>query len=90
MPILGKDRFENEEVYVSLYSITGCTVLLTASFPDLKIQNYTRKSVKEDYADEAEFENYLVVRNWKKQNKSKALDKDCHIREHVAPVGDFY
>lgn len=66
MPILGKDRFENEEVYVSLYSITGCTVLLTATFPDLKIQNYTRKHVKEDYADEAEFENYLVVKNWKK------------------------
>ncbi len=43
MPILGKDRFDNEEVYVSLYSITGCTVLLTASFPDLKIQSYTRK-----------------------------------------------
>ena len=45
MPILGKDRFENEEVYVSLFSLTGCTVLLTASFPDLKIQNYTRKHV---------------------------------------------
>mmetsp|Transcript_42023 Transcript_42023/g.55372 ORF Transcript_42023/g.55372 Transcript_42023/m.55372 type:complete len:137 (+) Transcript_42023:659-1069(+) len=48
MPILGKDRFENEEVYLSLYSITGCIVNLTASFPDLKIQNFQRKTVKED------------------------------------------
>ena len=37
LPIIGKDRFENEEVYVSLYSITGCNVVLTVSFPDLKI-----------------------------------------------------
>ena len=37
MPILGKDKFENEEVYVSLFSITGCVVHLTVQFPDLKI-----------------------------------------------------
>ncbi len=37
MPIVGKDRFENEDVFVSLYSMTGCTVYLTPSFPDLKI-----------------------------------------------------
>ena len=37
MPMIGKDRFENEEVYVSLYSLTGCVVNLTVLFPDLKI-----------------------------------------------------
>ena len=37
LPMVGKDRFENEEVYVSLYSITGCNVVLNVSFPDLKI-----------------------------------------------------
>lgn len=37
IPMIGKDRFDNDEVYVSLYSITGCTVNLTVSFPDLKI-----------------------------------------------------
>ena len=37
LPILGKDRFENDEVYVSLHSLIGCTVNLTATFPDLKI-----------------------------------------------------
>ena len=37
LPMIGKDRFENEEVYVSLFSITGCNVVLTVSFPDLKI-----------------------------------------------------
>lgn len=37
MPAVGRDRFENEEVYISLYSITGCTVLLTAVFPDTRI-----------------------------------------------------
>ena len=37
MPFLGKDKFENEEVWLSVYSITGCIVNLTAQFPDLKI-----------------------------------------------------
>ena len=37
MPMIGKDRFENEEVYVSLYSLTGCIVNLTVLFPDLKV-----------------------------------------------------
>lgn len=45
LPILGKDKFENEEVYLSLYSITGCIVNLSVSFPDLKIQNFYRKTV---------------------------------------------
>ena len=45
MPIIGKDRFDNEEVYISLYSMTGCILNLTAMFPDLKIQNYSRKKV---------------------------------------------
>jgi len=48
MPLLGKDRFENEEVWLSLYSITGCVVNLAATFPDLKIQNFSRKFIKED------------------------------------------
>jgi len=60
LPILGKDRFENDEVYVALYSITGCDLILNVSFPDLKIQNYHRKYVKEDYAEEGDFDNYLV------------------------------
>lgn len=43
LPMVGKDRFDNEEVYVSLFSITGCIVNLTVSFPDLKIQNFNRR-----------------------------------------------
>ena len=52
MPMIGKDRFENEEVYVSLYSLTGCTVNLTVLFPDLKIQSFNRKQTMDDYVDE--------------------------------------
>ena len=65
LPILGKDRFENDEVYVSLFSITGCTVFLTVSFPDLKIQNFSRKQAQEDYPDEQDFDNFLVCRRYK-------------------------
>ena len=43
MPMIGKDRFENDEVYVSLYSLTGCIVNMTVLFPDLKIQNFNRR-----------------------------------------------
>lgn len=43
MPIMGKDRFDNDEVYMSLFSLTGCEVYLTPSFPDLKIANFSRK-----------------------------------------------
>ena len=43
MPLIGKDRFENEEVYVSLHSIIGCVVNLSVLFPDHKIQNYSRR-----------------------------------------------
>ena len=35
LPIVGKDRFDNPEVYITLYSLTGCTVHMTASFPEL-------------------------------------------------------
>jgi len=83
MPIVGKDRFENEEVYVSLYSMTGCIVYLRPSFPDLKIQNYSRKLAKEIEADEADFENYMVCQRWKSMNKNRGVDKDCYIRDHV-------
>lgn len=88
MPIMGKDRFENDEVYISLYSLTGCEVYLTPSFPDLKISNFSRKQIKDDYADEADFENYLVVKNWKKFNRNKG-DKDSLIKEHVFKVGNY-
>ena len=37
LPMIGKDRFENDDVYLSLYSIGGCTVYLTVSFPEPKI-----------------------------------------------------
>ena len=39
-------------------------------------------------ADEADFEHYLVVKNWKKYNKNKG-DKDSMIKEHVAMVGNY-
>jgi len=88
MPIMGKDRFENEEVYVSLFSLTGCVVYLTPSFPDLKIMNFSRKQIKEDYTDEADFENYLVCKNWRKFNRNKG-DKDSFIKEHVQLVANY-
>ena len=37
MPMMGKDRFENDEVYVSIYCMMPCVVYLEPSFPDLKI-----------------------------------------------------
>ena len=83
MPIVGKDRFENEDVFISLYSMTGCTVYLTPSFPDLKIQNFHRKLEKEFEADEADFESYLVCKKWKSMNKNRGADKDWLIRDHV-------
>ena len=89
MPILGKDRFENDEVYVSLHSLIGCTVNLTVTFPDLKIQNFSRKIAKEDYAEEGDFDNYLVCKNWKKQCRNKGNEKDCFIRENVVSVTDY-
>ena len=89
MPMVGKDRFENDDVFVSLYSMTGCTVYLTPTFPDLKIQNYSRKLDKEIEADEADFENYLVCKKWKSMNKNRAADKDWFIRDHVLKVNDY-
>jgi len=89
MPIHGKDRFENEEVYMSLFSLTGCTVYLTPSFPDPVSLNYMiKKQVKEDYADETDFENFLVCKNWRKLNKNK-FDKDSYIKGHVELVKNF-
>ena len=89
LPMVGKDRFDNEEVYVSLFSITGCIVNLTVSFPDLKIQNFNRRQIKDDYTDEADFEKYLVCQKWKKAIEGKGTDKDCFIKGHVKQVGSF-
>ena len=89
LPIIGKDRFENDEVYVSLHSLIGCTVNLTVSFPDLKTQNFQRKIAKEDFAEEGDFDNYLVCKNWKKQCRNKGNEKDCFIRENVVSVTDY-
>ena len=87
--MVGKDRFENDDVYLSLYSMGGCTVYLTVSFPELKIINYSRKTVKENIADEAEFDSYLVCRNWKKEIASKGLEREGFIKDHVATVGGY-
>ena len=76
-------------MYVALKSLKGCTVNLTVTFPDLKIQNYARKTVKEDYADEADFENFLVVKMWKKECRKRGTDKDCFIKDHVRMVGNY-
>ena len=89
LPILGKDRFENDEVYVSLHSLLGCSVNLTAIFPEHKIQNFSRKIAKEDFAEEGDFDNYLVCKNWKKQCRNKGGEKDCFIRENVVCVTDY-
>ena len=83
LPYLGKDRFENDDVYISLLSINGCIVYTTVSFPDLKIQNFHRKTVKDDFADEINEEKFLVCQNWRKMNKNKAADKDCFIKNHI-------
>ena len=79
MPMIGKDRFENEEVYVSLYSLTGCIVNLTVIFPDLKTQSHNRKTFLDDYVDENEFENYLVCQKWRKLNRGRGTEKNCFI-----------
>jgi len=36
MPMMGKDRFDNEHVYLSLFSITGCQAHITAYFPEAR------------------------------------------------------
>ena len=89
MPNEGKERFSNDEVYLSLYSITGCTVLLTPTFPDLKIMNYSRKQTKEDCVDDQDFTSFLVCQKWQELNKERGADKDSFIREHITKVGDF-
>ena len=89
LPILGKDKFENEEVYLSLFSITGCIVNLSVSFPDLKIQNFYRKTVKEDQLEDTDFENFLVCKKWRAHNRTRAAEKDYFIKEHVDKVKDF-
>ena len=66
MPMIGKDRFENEHVYLSLFSITGCQAHITALFLDLRNTNMNRRAVVEDCADETDFDNYLVCKNWRK------------------------
>lgn len=89
MPMVGKDRFENEEVYVSLYSLTGCTVNLTVLFPDLKVQGFSRKQIMEDYVDEHDFENYLVCQKWRKMNRNLGTDKNCFIQNNTKQVGNY-
>lgn len=89
MPLLGKDRFENEEVFFSVYSITGCTVNLTASFPDLKIQNFSRKMVKEDQLDDTDFDNFLVCRKWRAHDRKRGEKKDRIISDYVEKIKDY-
>ena len=89
LPLLGKDRFENEEVYLSLFSLTGCNVILNVSFPETKIQNFNRRKQIDDYTDEADFEKYLVCQNYRKTIKGRGSDKEGFIRGHVSQVGDF-
>lgn len=89
LPLVGKDRFENDEVYVSLFSITGCTVNLTVSFPDLKIQHFNRRKQQDDFTDEMDFEKYLVCKNYKKATEGRGTDKDFFIKGHVKKVGNF-
>lgn len=89
LPMVGKDRFENDEVYVALYSLTGCTVTMTVQFPELKTGHFSRRTVREDYADEADFEDYLVCKKFRKENRHRLANKDCFVREHVLNVGDF-
>lgn len=83
MPIQGKDRFENEEVYFSVYSITGCVVNLTAIFPDLKVQNISRHLKREEYLDEANFDDFLVCRKWRALENKRGDKKDRIISDNI-------
>ena len=74
MPFVGKDRFENDDVYLSIFSITGCQVHLTVLFPDLKIANLGRKDKSDAYVDEAQFDNYLVCKKYKAENRNKGAN----------------
>ena len=87
--MIGKDRFENDEVYVSLYSLTGCIVNMTVLFPDLKIQNFNRRQTLDDYIDEQEFDSYLVCQKWRKLNRGRGAEKNCFIQSNTATIGDF-
>ena len=89
MPIMGKDRIENDAVYVSLFSIIGCIVNLKVIFPEQKIHNYNRKLTNEDFVDESDFEKYLVCQNWRKLNRGRGADKNCFINTNTATIGDY-
>ena len=89
MPMIGKERFDNEHVYISLFSITGCQVHVTAYFPDVRATSINRRTVVEDFADETDFDNYLVCKNWRKQNLGRGAEKDCFIKGNVGKINDF-
>ena len=89
MPIQGKDRFDNEEVYLSLYSITGCVVNLTAIFPDLKIQNFSRQTKREEMLDESDFDNFLVCRKWRALENKRGDKKDRIISDNIDNAKNF-
>ena len=90
LPIQGKDRFDNPEVYVSFFSITGCKVIVTASFPEIYTKSLRNRQLKEDITDESEFQNFMVVKNWAKLKEKMALENNTNfIRAHVKQVGDY-
>lgn len=60
LPLQGKDKFENDEVYVALFSVTGCTVHLSVSFPDFSKVNFKAREVTQEHIDERQFGDYLV------------------------------
>ena len=91
LPIVGKDRFDNPEVYITLYSLTGCTVHMTASFPELFVKSQHRRKEKEELADESEFQNFLVVRNWLAlKEKMLAENKTNHVKDHIKEVSTYH
>jgi hypothetical protein len=90
LPIVGKDRFENNECYISLYSLTGCTVDMTVTFPELFIKSQHRRVAKDDLTDESEFANFTVVKNWAAMKEKLALEnKTNFLKDHVRAVGEY-
>ena len=65
-PIPGVEKFENEYVYFSFYSVSGCTIYLEAKFTEPVVRKIDSKKSKGKNADDMDDMEFLVMRNYVK------------------------
>lgn len=59
-----KEKFEHDWMYFSLYSLTGCSVELTAVFPDETVSKSTTKKTRSEAIGEADSGETLVIKKY--------------------------